>query len=134
MSEQRIIVNGILQKDGLVFIAKRSSNKAIAPGQWHLPGGHVEFGEDAPTALRREFKEEFDLDIEVGDIIRTFSYIIGDAHTIGLSFRARCNNISEPISLTADNSAITWMSLEDIDEYFSPENHDYVTLSGLERP
>ena len=32
-------------------------------GAWYPPGGHIEDGEDEATALRRELKEELDLDV-----------------------------------------------------------------------
>ncbi len=34
-------------------------------GYWYLPGGHVEFGEPAATALAREFAEECTLPVRV---------------------------------------------------------------------
>ncbi|KRG12599.1 hypothetical protein ACA30_18475 [Virgibacillus soli] len=35
---------------------------------YRFPGGTVEFGESTDKALRREFTEEYDLDIQVGDL------------------------------------------------------------------
>ena len=39
-----------------------------------FPGGGLEFGEGTRDCLKREFKEEMDLDVEVGDHIYTTDY------------------------------------------------------------
>ena len=39
-----------------------------------FPGGGLEFGEGTRDCLKREFKEEMDLDIQVGDHIYTTDY------------------------------------------------------------
>ena len=52
------IAAGVLKNPrGEVLICQRPANK-IYPGEWEFPGGKVEAGEDAPTALRRELREE----------------------------------------------------------------------------
>jgi 8-oxo-dGTP pyrophosphatase MutT (NUDIX family) len=58
------VVRGVLIDSGrlLVAQAKRANNT-------FLPGGHIDAGEGARTALAREFKEEMDLDVVVGDFI-----------------------------------------------------------------
>ncbi|ANL47240.1 NUDIX hydrolase domain-containing protein [Rhizobium phaseoli] len=49
---------GALIENGAVLLARRSSKRRTHPDRWSLPGGHVEDGEDAETALRRELLEE----------------------------------------------------------------------------
>ncbi len=39
-----------------------------------FPGGGLEFGEGTRDCLKREFKEEMDLDVEIGDHIYTTDY------------------------------------------------------------
>lgn len=38
-------------------------------GHWHITGGHVEENETLKEALNQEFKEETNLNVEVGGII-----------------------------------------------------------------
>ncbi|MDR9760847.1 NUDIX domain-containing protein [Rhizobium redzepovicii] len=52
------IAIGALIGNGSVLLARRSSERRTHPDRWSLPGGHVEDGEDAETALRRELLEE----------------------------------------------------------------------------
>ena len=45
--------------------------RAVEPfkGCWHLVGGHVDEHETLKEALKREFKEETNLDVKIGKII-----------------------------------------------------------------
>ncbi|ARQ58725.1 NUDIX domain-containing protein [Rhizobium sophoriradicis] len=52
------IAVGALIENGSVLLARRSSERRTHPDRWSLPGGHVEEGEDAETAMRRELLEE----------------------------------------------------------------------------
>jgi 8-oxo-dGTP diphosphatase len=62
-----ICVDGVYVKDGKILLLKRS--KEPFKGRWHIIGGHVEENETLKEALKREFKEETNLDVEVGEII-----------------------------------------------------------------
>src|SRR4030095_13588114 len=81
---QKIVVAGFIVKDGKVLLAKRPKSKKLAPDKYHLPGGHVEYGEDVRSALKRELKEECGIEAEVDEPFFSFSYISDDAHTVGL--------------------------------------------------
>ncbi|MEI1249407.1 NUDIX hydrolase [Rhizobium aouanii] len=52
------IAMGALIQNGTVLLARRSSRRTVHPDRWSLPGGHIEDGEDAETAMRRELMEE----------------------------------------------------------------------------
>ena len=62
-----VCVDGILCRDGKILLLKR--NVEPFKGYWHIVGGHVEERETLKEALKREYKEETNLDVEVGDII-----------------------------------------------------------------
>lgn len=49
-------------KQGAIYLQKRKEDKDIQPGMWDTAvGGHVDFGEDIETALRREAFEELSI-------------------------------------------------------------------------
>jgi len=63
MNEPPLSVKGVVIHDGLVLLLL---NKR---GEWDLPGGRPDAGEDHRAALRREVREETGLEVEVGAAI-----------------------------------------------------------------
>ena len=66
------VIAGIIIKDNKVLIARRS--KGFLKGKWEFPGGKKENNESHKNCLKREFKEEFNIDIEVGKFYFTSQY------------------------------------------------------------
>ena len=59
------VVAAIIENnDGDILIAKRNSKKSQA-GLWEFPGGKIEKNESADDAIKREIKEELNIDIEI---------------------------------------------------------------------
>ena len=61
-------VAGIAIEDGRLFIAKRKPGGDLG-GKWEFPGGKAEDGESDEAALRREYLEEFGVEIETGPFL-----------------------------------------------------------------
>jgi 8-oxo-dGTP diphosphatase len=55
-------VGCLLIKDNKVLLEKR--NTSVEKGKWAIPGGHIDIGETAEEAIKREIKEETDLEIK----------------------------------------------------------------------
>jgi 8-oxo-dGTP diphosphatase len=51
-------VGALLVRGGEVLLGRRSADRAWLPGAWDVFGGHIEAGETAADALRRELLEE----------------------------------------------------------------------------
>jgi mutator protein MutT len=77
MSESIIVVHALIVNpdNKRVLMAHRPPNKK-KPLLWEYPGGKVEVGESLSDAVKREVKEELDLDAVVGDCIakETFAW------------------------------------------------------------
>jgi 8-oxo-dGTP diphosphatase len=58
------VVAGLIFHQGRVLVCQRKLQSSSFALKWEFPGGKMEPGEEPESALRRELKEE--LDIEVG--------------------------------------------------------------------
>src|SRR4029077_14964252 len=63
-----ISIKGVLIEDGRIVLLENER------GEWELPGGRVEPGEDAAACLVREFAEELGAAIVVGAIVDCWNY------------------------------------------------------------
>jgi len=62
-----IVTAGVIIEQGKILITQRKedSHQGLL---WEFPGGKVKEGEEPRGALRRELKEELDIEVEVGMI------------------------------------------------------------------
>ncbi|GHV76687.1 7,8-dihydro-8-oxoguanine-triphosphatase [Spirochaetia bacterium] len=69
----KLSVAGIAWDAGRFFIARRVSGGAVGD-KWEFPGGKVEEGESCEAALKREYREEFAVDISLGAFLGSASF------------------------------------------------------------
>ena len=62
------VVCGLLQQGEHYLLLQRGPQQTH-PLQWEFPGGKVEVGEELEAALRREWKEELEVVIKVGEAL-----------------------------------------------------------------
>jgi 8-oxo-dGTP diphosphatase len=66
----------IVNERGELFLAQRGPLAKNERGLWEFPGGSVEFGERLADALRREIREEYGMEIEVGELLDVVDHIL----------------------------------------------------------
>jgi 8-oxo-dGTP diphosphatase len=123
---QRVVVAAFLYDQGEVLLARRPATKAIAPGKYHLPGGHVEFGEHPAEALARELREELGVTTQVGEPVWIFSYLWGTDHTVGIVFLTELRD--ERSLLRWDPSDLEdcrWVTEAQLGEYLTQDDHNF---------
>lgn len=111
------VTAAILLKDNKVLIAKRAPGENLA-GKWEFPGGKIEPGETPQECLKREIREELEVDIEVLDY---FDESIYEYHSGTIKLQAFwCQWISGDFSLKV-HSQIAWVNHNQLDLYdFAP--------------
>jgi len=70
----------VVDEQGRLFLAKRGPAAKNERGCWEFPGGGVEFGETLADALKREMKEEYWIEISIGDLLDVADHILPDEH------------------------------------------------------
>ena len=69
-------VGGVILDGEKVLLVRRA--REPLRGQWSLPGGLVEVGEELTEAVRREIREETGLAVHVGPVVEVLDRILHD--------------------------------------------------------
>ncbi len=77
-----------------ILITLRPQDKKLG-GYWEFPGGKIEAGETPQVALKRELREELDIEVEVGELLETVhhSYDWGNVTILAYWCRWRSGKI-----------------------------------------
>jgi len=94
-----------------LLLVKRQDDDVHSPGAWEIPGGRLELGENPFEALRRETKEETNLDIEIKNPLRVHHFERDDGQMITMiSFL--CKPKSHSVVLGDEHTDYKWIELE----------------------
>jgi len=106
----------IVDAAGRLFLAKRGTKARNERGLWEFPGGSVEFGETLAAALQREMREEYGIEIAVGELLDVVDHILPDEGQHWVSPAFICSIVSgEPIIQEPEKcSEIGWFLPEDL--------------------
>jgi 8-oxo-dGTP diphosphatase len=104
-------VAGIAVAPDGIFIALRKAGGDLG-GKWEFPGGKVEEGEGDASALRREYREEFGVAIEVGPLLASAEFTHHE-HTFALNaYRIAFNSFDFRMS---EHIEWRWADLDEIE-------------------
>lgn len=104
------VVAAVIMKDGKVFATQRGYGE-FKDG-WEFPGGKVEVGESPEEALRREIREELEVEVNVGDLIDTIEY---DYPAFHLSMKCYACTIAGGSPHLLEHEAARWLSADQLD-------------------
>ena len=119
------VVAAIIIKDDKYFIAQRNRNKHMGLS-WEFPGGKVEEGESFEIALKREIKEELNIEINIKNKLGEENYQ-DDKINVKLHYYI-CSHINGEINLSEhENSA--WVTKNEFKNYnFAEGDSDIINL------
>lgn len=104
------VVAAVIMKEGKVFATQRGYGE-FKDG-WEFPGGKVEAGESPEEALRREIREELEVEVNVGDLVDTIEY---DYPAFHLSMKCYACTIAGGSPHLLEHEAARWLSADQLD-------------------
>ncbi len=123
--ERRITTCGILQnREGKYFVGLRVKGGAIG-GLWEFPGGKNRYGESVEETLKREWREELGLSIEVGEEVATTDFVHKDT-----CFHLVARRIAIPAEFSFSLSVhakVAWVTKEEMEKMpFAPSDRKII--------
>lgn len=102
----------IKNEENKYLIVYRSRSDTYAAGEADLPGGKIDPGETIQQGLRREVKEESNLEIEILKPLRTWGFKNNNHETVGITFLAK--HRSGNVVLSWEHESFEWLSREEL--------------------
>jgi 8-oxo-dGTP diphosphatase len=129
-TEYMTVTAAVIRKDDKVLIAKRK--RAFMGSPWEFPGGKAENNETLQECLKRELREEFDIDVEVGDFLCAQKHVLNCQAAIKL-YAYEVSHIAGEFQLR-DHEEIRWVTLEELHRYNFPDADRMIVKFLLDQP
>lgn len=130
----------VFNNEGEIFLGKRGPKAKNEIGRWDFPGGSVRFGEKCESACIREFKEEFDIDIEIIELLEIVNHILPEEkqHWVSPSFIGKYLSGTPKITEPEKCTEVKWVKLSEInpDELTvcsRSDYHKFIKKYGIEK-
>jgi len=86
INQPRIGVGVCIIHDGKILLGKRNSYPGS--GTWSMPGGHLEYKEKLEDCVKREVKEETNLDVGFSHVLTTTDDMFDEKHYLTVYAKA----------------------------------------------
>lgn len=110
MKTIHVVAAIITDASGSIFATQRGYGEW--KDWWEFPGGKIEPGETPEEALRREIREELDIDITVGRLLATVEY---DYPAFHLSMQCYLCTLPAGTPHLLEHEDARWLTREDLD-------------------
>jgi 8-oxo-dGTP diphosphatase len=115
-----IVTAALIIEEGKILVTQRKKDSSHGL-LWEFPGGKVKEGEDPRQALRRELKEELDVEAEVGMLFDVVFHTYPEYPILLLVYRCRVGKGSlKPIGC----HDLRWVTLGELEELAMPPADD----------
>ena len=114
MSKPIQVVAAVIIRDDKTLCVQRGKHiRDYVSLKWEFPGGKIEPGEDREQALRREIREE--LDVEIGNLeyFTTVKHAYPDFHLVMHVYNCL---ILKGETLLKEHAALKWLRVEELDQ------------------
>tara|TARA_B100001564_G_C20222750_1_gene482437 strand:- start:165 stop:566 length:402 start_codon:yes stop_codon:yes gene_type:complete len=116
---KKVVKVVIIDDDNRVLMLKRSNYVDKYAGEWDLPGGHIQVGEELSVGMRREVKEETGLEINNPIFVQKIENL--DFYT--------CPYNGKPIKMSHEHTGFRFFKEDDLNP---SKKFEKVALRALE--
>lgn len=114
-----LVVAAVIAREDRFLVTRRQHGVHLA-GYWEFPGGKVADGESHIAALRREIREELDVEVVVRDLVLETSHQYPDR--VVTLFFYRCDLIGTPRPMIGQEMA--WVARDELASLSFPPADD----------
>ncbi|MDN5726538.1 MAG: NUDIX domain-containing protein [Propionibacteriales bacterium] len=119
-----VSVKGVVRDGSRVLLAKNDR------GEWELPGGQLEDGEQPDRCVVREVAEESGLTVEATGLVDTYSFeVVPGTTVLIITFRCRITGDPAAIRVSSEHREVRFVELAELDQLSLPEGY----RSSIER-
>ena len=134
-----MVAVGAVVEDGegrILLVKHRPERGGYWQGRWICPGGSLEVGESIEAGIKREVKEETQLDIELTEALPPFERIVGvddqtRLHVIYIDYRARL--LGGDLRPGSDVAEALWVDEERLSQIWEELHLDTQRLMKIAR-
>jgi 8-oxo-dGTP diphosphatase len=113
----RVSAYGLVVRANRLLLCRLSADATSNVGEWTLPGGGIEFGEEPAAAVVREVFEETGLHVSVTELVavdsRTFELEDQKLHNLRIIFRADVERGDLTYETDGSTDMCGWFTLEE---------------------
>jgi len=114
---QRIAVRALVRKDDKTLLLRRANGRPSILGQYELPGGKMEYGEQPEDALRRYLHDDAGVHIQTAQLFDVVTYIDHDDRDIQYAVIVYTVGLAEghhDIHLGSNYNRYEWSKLSEL--------------------
>ena len=97
-----------------VLLCQRSKHSRYGL-KWEFPGGKVEAGETASDCLRRELREELDIDASIGELYHRQNYVYPDSGTFDVHYYIVPSFSGQIVNRVFES--LSWVPVKDLQNF-----------------
>ena len=140
MAETRFVAKALVfDASGQFLCLTRSDSHPTLAGNYDLPGGMVEAGEEPGEAIVREIFEETQLKVEPDqcEVVYAVTQFLHDRSFPTLLYKVLLKEVAPEITLSYEHKAASWEPLEriaEVEPHIAPtyrEALDYLRQHGM---
>lgn len=115
MTQFFVAVHALIERDGKYLVTRRCPQNDYKPGEWDVPGGTAEAGEEIEITLKREVLEESGLEIEIHEPLYIFTNLGSLPEKQYFQSVYRCSCIGGEVKLNPDeHDEYQWLTLDEM--------------------